>query len=119
MKTTMKLTLASLVPAALFAGVTLLGAAPAGDRNLGTHCTYPPDAFYHAGKGGRILDVTQPPFGAKGDGKTDDTAALIKAYDFVAEKIRKVGIHNADASFIIYLPRGNYLVSDTILYSGP
>jgi hypothetical protein len=92
---------------------------PPGDRNLGTHCVYPEDAFFHAGKGGRILDVTKPPFDATGDGVTDDTAALVKAYDFVANKIRQYGIHNPSASFTIYLPRGTYLVSDTILYSAP
>ncbi len=94
-------------------------AAPAGDRNPGTREVYPAEAFFHNGKGGRILDVTQAPFGAKGDGQTDDTAALIRAYDFVADKIRQYGIHDGNGSFLIYLPRGTYLVSDTIIHSGP
>ena len=115
----MKTSLAIGLLAVLLSVIVSADGAPAGDRNLGTRCVYPADAFYHAGKGGRILDVTQPPFGAKGDGRSDDTAALIKAYDFVADKIREFGIHDGNASFIIFLPRGTYLVTDTILYSGP
>ena len=50
-----------------------------------------------------VLDVTKPPYGAKGDGKTDDTAAIQKA-------IRDaMGLHK-----VVYLPNGTYLISDAL-----
>ena len=65
------LALCTMYPAALLlAPLTALRAAdlpaPPGDRNLPINQVYPPDAFYHNGKGGRVLDVTKPPFNAKG-----------------------------------------------------
>jgi len=56
---------------------------------------FPPDAG--------IIDVTQPPYGAKADGKTDDTAAIQKALD-----------DHPNQGAVIYLPGGTYLVSDTL-----
>ncbi|MBY0455750.1 MAG: glycoside hydrolase family 55 protein [Gemmataceae bacterium] len=50
-----------------------------------------------------VVDVTQPPYNAKGDGKTDDTAAIQKAINDV------MGLHK-----VIYLPNGTYLISDTL-----
>jgi hypothetical protein len=50
-----------------------------------------------------IIDVTKPPYGAKGDGKTDDTAAIQKAINDV------MGQHK-----MIYLPNGTYLITDTV-----
>jgi len=50
-----------------------------------------------------VIDVTQPPYGAKGDGKSDDTAAIQKALDDV------MGLHK-----ILYFPNGTYLVSATL-----
>jgi hypothetical protein len=32
-----------------------------GDRHPAVDCVYPEAAFWHAGKGGRLADVTQPP----------------------------------------------------------
>ena len=51
------------------------------------------------------LDVRQ--FGAKGDGRADDTQALQKAFDKVK--------HGST----IYLPRGTYRVTETIKLTGP
>ena len=100
--------------------------ATPGDRNLPINQVFPPEAFYHVGKGGRVLDVTQPPFNAKGDGKTDDTQALIAAMRFVREHYEL--IHGKDFSYcekmnnrnwVIYLPDGEYLVSDTVSQGWP
>ncbi len=115
----------------------------AGDRHPLLNCIYPPEAMFHNGKGGTVLDITQAPFNAKGDGITDDTAAFVAAYDFVLREQDKVGynapgmiypdyilpnkegyssdgpLKSSDSSFLIYVPNGNYLVSDTIIYSMP
>jgi Pectate lyase superfamily protein len=50
-----------------------------------------------------VIDVTQQPYGAKGDGKTDDTAAIQKALNDT------MGLHK-----ILYFPNGTYLVSATL-----
>ncbi len=95
--------------------------APAGDRHPDLNCIYPADAFFHNNPQARILDITREPFNARGDGITDDTAAFIRAYDFVAEKLRPNTYKNAhnlmQASYILYIPNGEYLVSDTIIHS--
>jgi len=105
--------------------LTASEAAP-GDRNLPINQVFPPEAFYHNGKGGRVLDVTRPPFNAKGDGKTDDTQALTAAMRFVREHYEL--IHGKDFSYcekmnnrnwVIYLPDGEYLVSDTVSQGWP
>ena len=56
---------------------------------------FPPDAG--------VVDVTQPPYHAKGDGRTDDTAAIQQALEDYPNK-----------QAIIYLPNGIYLLSATL-----
>ena len=72
-----------------------LGATLPGAENI----IYPADAG--------IVDVTKAPYNAKGDGVTDDTAAIQKAFSDYPER-------NA----IIYLPNGVYLVSGTLRWGG-
>ena len=52
----------------------------------------------------KCINVKQ--FGAKGDGKTDDTAILQQAFK-VANSLQ----------YSVYVPKGNYIISDTLLYS--
>ncbi len=52
-----------------------------------------------------VVDVTRPPYGAKGDGVTDDTAALQLAIN-----------ENTGRGRVVFFPAGTYLVSDTLTW---
>ena len=56
-------------------------------------------------------------FGAVGDRKTDDTAALKRAIAFVEAAKNDDGMARFDHGYTIYLPNGTYLVSDTLKIS--
>lgn len=51
-------------------------------------------------KASRVVDVTQAPYNAKGDGKTDATDAIQRALD-----------EHPNGDYIIYLPHGTYRVT--------
>jgi len=60
------------------------------------------NASHHPWKLG-YLDVTQPPYNAKGDGVTDDTAAI------------KMAIEDGfDNNLVVYFPLGTYLISQQL-----
>ena len=50
-----------------------------------------------------VIDVRKPPYNAKGDGQTDDTAAIQQALNDI------MGLHK-----ILYFPNGIYVVSATL-----
>ncbi|MEO2091729.1 MAG: glycosyl hydrolase family 28-related protein [Gemmataceae bacterium] len=80
----------SHVPLLLVASVAVLTAnLYAGDRN------FPPHA--------NVVDVTRPPYSAKGDGVSDDTEAIQRALN------ENVGWHR-----VLYFPKGTYLISATL-----
>lgn len=50
-----------------------------------------------------IVDVTQPPYNAEGNGKTDDTQAIQQAL-----------ADHPNGNKIVYLPHGTYIISNTL-----
>ena len=91
-----------------------------GDRDLGVTETYP-DSFLIQ-NGGRIYNVKSPPTSkrmpAKGNGVDDDTHALQDAWQFLKDEFAAHDNDNYPGGYIVYLPAGTYLVSDTIIYPG-
>lgn len=57
-----------------------------------------------------LIDVTQPPYNATGDGTTDDTVAIRNAIKYA---INNTAIRN----HVLYFPVGTYLVSDTLTWN--
>lgn len=54
-----------------------------------------------------VIDLTQPPYLVRGDGATDNTEAIQRAFE-----------DNPSGNKIFYLPEGEYLVSNTIAWKG-
>ena len=92
------------------------------DRAPGINAVYPASVV----DGDQVIDITKPPFNAKGDGVTDNTAAFVAAFDTVVHRLKtlcssptRVNCHELETRIIFYVPDGTYLVSNTLIYSGP
>ena len=92
------------------------------DRAPGINVVYPAGVL----DGDQVIDITQPPFNAVGDGVTDNTAAFVAAYDTVINRIKtlcpslsRVNCKELGIRITFYVPDGTYLVSNTLIYSGP
>lgn len=99
----------ALIARCLASAVILLSVAAVHgqDRNIPMHIVYPAGAMVD--NGGLVIDVTRPPYNAKGDGVTDDTEAFVAVMEHIQDRNEK----GQPAAFV-YIPKGTYLVSDTI-----
>ncbi len=66
--------------------------------------------------GGAVLNVKHLDFGAKGDGVTDDTAAIQSAIDLASVFSEAA---NQTQGFTVLLPPGTYLITDTLTFTVP
>ncbi|RYG04533.1 MAG: hypothetical protein EOO02_05915 [Chitinophagaceae bacterium] len=57
-------------------------------------------------------------FGAKGDGKTDDTKAIQDALDNFSVAVNGFNTRSASAYSVLYLPAGKYRISSTLILKG-
>ena len=57
-------------------------------------------------------------FHAKGDGKTDDTRALQNALDNLSNPVTGFNIHPERGYMVVYLPKGTYRISRTLVLRG-
>jgi len=72
-------------------------------------------AFNNVAKLRGIVDVTEPRFGAKGDGTTDDTAAIQAAIDAVYNRANiPVPLESTVGGGFVFLPAGSYKVTSTL-----
>lgn len=62
---------------------------------------------------GLVVNITQAPFNAVGDGVTDDTAAFKAAVEW--SSVNTVRGTGGDITGVLYVPDGTYLVSDSII----
>ncbi|GEM_PF-3308959 len=60
-------------------------------------------------RGSGVIDITQPPYNAKGDGITDNTAVLQRAIEDHIQTVKRGATH-------LYFPEGTYLISDSLLW---
>ncbi|NHA67157.1 glycosyl hydrolase family 28-related protein [Phycicoccus flavus] len=112
-------------------GLTLTAGSPAhadehhdpgrwvtGRSDWSENVVFPDEAFAKTVGDAGVIDVKRL-FGAAGDGVTDDTAALVAVYDLVHDRFAADRNGPLVDQNIIYLPDGEYLVSDTVVYSEP
>jgi hypothetical protein len=64
------------------------------------------------------VDVTQAPYNAKGDGRTNDTFAIQAAIDAVAVEVPTGATGSTDGGGIVFMPEGHYAFSTLTLKSG-
>lgn len=62
-----------------------------------------------------VIDITKPPYNAKGDGETDDTESINRA---LRDHNARTAIDRL-APWTIYFPKGEYVVSDTLVARAP
>lgn len=91
-----------------------------GDRQIPMEIVLPERAFKNKNSRGTFFNIKEAPFHAKGDGVTDDTQAFIAAMNFLRDKLKEMrgDGERGGHSFHLYLPKGTYLVSDSLVHEG-